>query len=238
MEQNQLKFIYLSESELPPREMLEKLMVLGKECKNCFFEYFWSQNGAEMSANDDVSFQLIMKKVWKPTILNCENILCTFQNKSISIKEMRKYESLQNIGFHLNALCSGMHKCYSNSESFPSPGVWIQQLVNHINLFSRIFGNGNINISEYCLSLKESLGLEGDFTKLMELNQVSMIKETFYWLMQHLTCYCQTISAGHTVKLWHQWQMTEQLSYYWLALIIFPKTFILHCHEDLWLQVH
>ena len=181
--ENQFEFVYLSKNELPPREMLENLVVLGKEYKSCFFEHFWNQNSADLSAkanDDDVSFQRIISGVWKPTISNCESLLREFHNRSMKIEEMKKYGSLKVIGNHLNALCSGIHKCHPHSTSFPAPGIWIQQVVNHIDMIMKVFGDVNVNIAEYCLSLKESLGLEGNFTKLMELNQVSVVNQACY----------------------------------------------------------
>ena len=172
---NQLTCTCFSFAELPPRKMLEGLMVLAKEFHNYIFEYFWKKNSESFSASkqnmEDVLFSEVHEKVWKPTISNCQVLLCKIHDKSVTFAELSVYGHLQDLDSHLQALCSGMCKCYPSSNSLPLPGEWIRQAVNHFMSFQRFSNSIKKNGIAYCLLLKESLKLKGEFSVVEDLNK-------------------------------------------------------------------
>jgi len=169
-----LECVYFSKNELPPQEMLEMFIIIGQ---NEFFDHLWKQAKENLDASGDISFTDIFENVWKPTILNCQSLLSKIHKKSITVEEIRVYESIQDIGKQILALYSGMQKCFPDSISFTKsnpPNKWIKEVNDHITLFHKAYSEVHKNGLEYCLSLKNSQSLTGDFSMIQELNdQVS-----------------------------------------------------------------
>ena len=172
---NQVTFTGFSFPEPPPSEMIEGLTVLAKEYHNNIFEYAWKKNSESFCMNrqnmSDVSFSDVTEKVWKPTIFDCQMLLSKVYDKSITLAEVMVYGHLEDLDHHLQTLCLGMCKCFPNSKSFPTPGEWIKHVINHMITLQRFSVGTKKNGIAYCLTLKESLKLKGNFSVLEDLHQ-------------------------------------------------------------------
>jgi len=157
--------------------MLEMFIIIGKEFRNDFFDHLWKQSAETLDTSSGVSFQDIYENVWKPTILNCQSLLSKFHDKSVTIEEIQAYENIQDIGKQLRVLHSGIQVCFPNytlSTRSNPPNKWIKGVEDHITLLNNTYNPVHKNGLEYCLSLKSSLSLTGDFSMVQKLeDQVS-----------------------------------------------------------------
>jgi len=157
--------------------MLDMFITVGKKFRNDFFDHLWKQSAETLNISGDVSFQDIYENVWKPTILNCQSLLSKFHDKSVTIEEIQAFKNFQEIGKQLLALYSGIQVCFPNYSLFTRsnpPNKWIKKVEDHITLLHNTYSMVHKNGLEYCLSLKNSLSLTGDFSMVQKLcDQVS-----------------------------------------------------------------
>ena len=151
------------DNEIPP-EMLDNFIVFGgKEYRTKLFDLHWEQQKMRISKNGDITYNHIYENIWKPTISSCLLFLNGIYTKSLLLSDIKKL-SVQNLGKQLQLLCSAMHKCYPNRLAFCKPFNWITGVVKHIEICQKFINNPkHIDAIEFCLKLKESLHLKGDF---------------------------------------------------------------------------
>ena len=157
--------------------MVDNFIVCGKYNNNCavneVFQYCWDHQ-IELSAigaAKDVSFDLIFSKVWKPTISQCQSLLCSLKSKTVTLEEVEKLYQLDKFSSQLSALCTAVHHCYPESvRSFPPPQEWVPHTEAHIALYFEIVNNPRCtDAANVILKLQKSLKLEGDFKIIEDL---------------------------------------------------------------------
>ena len=163
-----------STSELE-NEMINNFSICGK-CNDDFntvFEYCWNQQ-KELSAitkDKDVSYDSVFKKVWKPTIEQCQALLAKLKNKTVTLEEVEILYQMDNLSLHLSVLCKAMHQCYPKlSESISLSDEWVPQTVAHIALYHNIANNPKCaEAANVILKVRTSLKLKGDFKMIEDL---------------------------------------------------------------------
>ena len=156
--------------------MIDNCIVCGKHANgttNEVFKYCWDQQ-IELSAIrtvKDISFDSVFIKVWKPTISQCQLLLCSLKCKTVTLEEVEKLYQIDNFSSHLSALCNAMHHCYPESkESLTSPDEWVSQTVSHIALYLKIANNQKCtDAAKLILKVQAKLKLKGDFKIIKDL---------------------------------------------------------------------
>ena len=149
--------------------MLDNFIVFGKEYHSKLFDFHWEQQKTRLSRNDDITYSHIYENVWKPTVSSCLLFLNGLYTKSLLLSDIKEL-SIQNLSRQLEILCSAMHKCYPTKLSFCEPFNWITGVVKHIKVCQKFIGNpDHLNAIKFCLKLKESLQLKGDFSDIANL---------------------------------------------------------------------
>ena len=159
------------------KEIVGNLIVCGKYNNNGavneVFQYCWDQqiNLSAIGAVQDVTFDLIFSKVWKPTISQCQSLLCGLMSKTVTLEEVEKLYQISNFSMQLSALCTAVHHCYPEStQSFPPPQEWVPHTEAHIALYFEIVNNPKCtDAANVILKLQKSLKLEGDFKIIEDL---------------------------------------------------------------------
>ena len=157
------------------KEMIDNFIVCGKYNNNGavneVFQYCWDHQIelSDIMKIQDISYDVIFNKAWKPTILQCQSLLCSLKNKTVTLEEVEKLYPLDKFSLQLSALCTAMHHCYPEStQLFPPPQEWVPYTIAHIALYFEIVNNPKcIDAANVVLKLQKSLKLEGDF-KIVE----------------------------------------------------------------------
>ena len=155
-------------------EMVQNFIICGKYngILNEIFECCWDhQIKLNISATTDVSYNSIYELVWKPTISQCQSLLCKLQDKTISLNEVESLYQIENFSLQLSALCDAMHKCYpSFKESLPPPHEWVPHTLSHIVIYHEIANNPQCTkAARIILQVRASLKLKGDFKTIEDL---------------------------------------------------------------------
>ena len=149
-----------------PLEMLENFIVFGKEDHSKWFDLQWKQQVDCLALGDNITFDYIYRNVWKPAISNCLSFLNRMYTKSLPLCDIKTLPT-QNLYSQLEPLCSAMEKCYKTEISFHKPYQWIREAIRHINVYQKFVDNSeHISALNFCLKLKESLQLKGDFSDI------------------------------------------------------------------------
>ena len=195
------KCICFSTSEME-NEMIQNFITCGKYngAHNEIFKYCWNQQMLSSKIRDqDVSFDSVFIKVWKPTIAECQSLLCKLKNKTITLNECEVLYTKGSFLPQLSALCNAMHQCYPDCKDlFPPPDKWVSQTVQHIALYhDEIVSNSSkcTVAAGVILKVKESLKLDGDF----------QIIEHF---AKHVSTYTYTCTQPHMYAYSHACKQT------------------------------
>ena len=157
--------------------MVDNFIVCGKYNNNGavneVFQYCWDHQ-VELSAIrniQDISFDVIFCKAWKPAISQCQSLLCSFKGKTVTLEEVEKLYPLDKFSLQLSALCTAMHHCYPESaQLFPPPQEWVPHTVAHIGLYFEIVNNPKCtDAANVILKVQASLKLGGDFKIIEDL---------------------------------------------------------------------
>ena len=164
-----LMCIYFTTSNIP-HELLKYLHVMGNIYHNDLFESCWRKK-CKMCHHLS-TFNRVYDKVCMPVLDECEKILLSLQQRTMTLENVDKYfQKFQreiDIENNLNKLCQGIQQC------FPSTGVlpakkWVRGVVACIQEYKSI--NGYISVAMTISKLKESMKLYGDFTAIDKLAQ-------------------------------------------------------------------
>ena len=157
-------------------EMVNNFIVYGKHTNgttNEVFKYCWDQQIklSGISTVKDVSFDSVFIKVWKPTISQCQSLLCNLKDKTATLEEVEKLYQIDNFSSHLSELCNAIHRCYPKSKDSPTPPhEWVPLTVAHIALYLEIANNQKCtDAAELILKVQTKLKLEGDFKIIEDL---------------------------------------------------------------------
>ena len=167
------KCICFSTSELKD-EMIHNFSTCGKYDTNCnkVFEYCWDQQVqlSGIATVKDVSYDSVYKQVWKPTIVQCQTLLCKLKNKTVTLEEAESLYQIENFTLQLLALCIAIDKCYPISNDSLLPNSWVSQTVAHIALYHEVANNPKCTqAAEVIIKIRTSLKLKGDFTIIEDL---------------------------------------------------------------------
>lgn len=168
-------------------EMIDNFIVCGKHTNgtiNEIFKYCWDQQ-IELSvirSVQDISFDSVFIKVWKPTISQCQLLLCSLQCKTVTLEEVEILYQIDNFSSHLSALCNAMHHCYPKSkESLTPPDQWVSQTVSHITLYLEIANNQKCtDAAKLILKVQTKLELKGDFKIIEDLSKHVRYIHTYF----------------------------------------------------------
>ena len=159
------------------KEMVDNFIVCGKYNNNGavneVFQYCWDHQIklSAIGAVQDITFDVVFSKIWKPAIMLCQSLLCDLKNKTITLEKVEKLYQLDKFSLQISALCTAMHHCYPKSaQSFPPPQEWVPHTVAHIELYLEIVNNPKcIDAAIVILKAQASLKLEGDFKIIEDL---------------------------------------------------------------------
>ena len=160
----QLQCVYFTVKDIP-HELLKYLYIMGNKYRNDLFDICWRKQLQCSSTN--LTFQEVYTNVCQPVLNDCEEILLSLQEKTITLENVDKYfqkfEHISDMEDNLSKLCEGIQ------EYFPGTRVlrakrWVRDVVNHIQEYKRIYHYWNVAM--IILNLKESLKLHGDFTAI------------------------------------------------------------------------
>ena len=174
--------------------MLNNFIVFGKECRTKLFDFHWEQHKTRLSKNDDITYSHIYENIWKPTISSCLLFLNEIYTKSLLLSDIKKL-NIQNLNRQLQLLCSAMYNCYPTKLSFSKPFYWITGVVKHIEICQKFISNPeHIQAIKFCLNLKESLQLKGDFSDITNLwkcvsRLYTYIKYIMYYIYMYICMY-------------------------------------------------
>ena len=164
------KYICFSTSKLE-NEMIHNIFLCGKynDGLNKVFEYCWNQQKSTIATIEDVSYDSVYKQVWKPTIEQCQTLLCRLKDKTITLEEAESLYQIENFSAQLSALCNALCHCYPKAnESLLLPNNWVSHTIAHIALYHEIVDNPKCTqAAEVIIEVRTSLKLEGDF-KIIE----------------------------------------------------------------------
>ena len=179
-----------------PIEMLENFVVFGKEHHSKWFDSQWEQQ--VNSSAPEISFDCIYENVWKPVISNCLSFLNRMYKKSLPLSDIKTLAT-QNLYSQLKPLCCAMQKCYKAEIFFSGPYEWIRQVIKHIEVYQKIVNNSRhiINALNFCLKLRESLQLKGDFSDITVVWKCVSTHNCIYVCTCFYDLYIQNISL-HT----------------------------------------
>ena len=159
------------------KEMVDNFIVCGKyddnSAVNEVFQYCWDHQ-IELNAIrkiQNISFDVIFDKAWKPTISQCQSLLCSLKSKTVTLEEVEKLYQLDKFSLQLSALCNAMHYCYPKStQLFPPPQEWVSHTAAHIALYFEIVNNPKCTVAaNIILKVQTSLKLGGDFKIIEDL---------------------------------------------------------------------
>ena len=146
--------------------MLDNFTVFGKDYHTKWFDFQWKKHKAKLSNDGNITYTYIYENVWKPTISSCVSLLNGIFTKSLPLSDIKELY-IQNLATQLERLCSAMHNCYPRRLSFSKPFSWIKGVAKHIEICQKFINNPeHIDAIKFCLKLKESLQLKGDFSDI------------------------------------------------------------------------
>ena len=146
--------------------MLDNFLVFGKNYRTKWFNFQWEKQKSKLSKDNNITYTYIYENVWKPTISSCVSLLNGLFAKSLSLNDIKEL-SIQNLTTQLEHLCSAVHNCYPRKLSFSEPFNWIKGVAKHIVICQKFINNPeHVDAIIFCLKLKESLQLKGDFSDI------------------------------------------------------------------------
>ena len=164
----QLQCIYFTTENIP-HKLLEYLHVMGNVYHNDLFESCWRKQLCKM-CDHLTTFNRVYRKVCIPVLVECKEILLSLQQKTMTLEDVDKYFQKFHqeiiVENNLSMLCQGIQQCFPDIEILPAK-KWIRGMVEHIQEYKEI--NSYINVAMIVLKLKESMGLNGDFTVIYML---------------------------------------------------------------------
>ena len=155
--------------KIPP-EMLENFIVFVEEHHSKWFDLQWQKQMSCLALTDgSITFNYIYESVWKPVISKCLLFLNGLYNKSLPLCDIKMLDTQNLVVKQLEQLCSAMQNCYKAKVSFCSSNKWITEVIKHINVYKRFISKSeHINALKFCLKLKESLQMKGDFKDITD----------------------------------------------------------------------
>ena len=164
-----LRCIYFTTKDIP-HELVKYLHVMGNIYHNDLFETCWRKQ-CKM-CNHLSTFNRVYKKVCMPVLEECEEILLSLQQRTMTLENVDKYfqkfQQEADIENNLNKLCQGIQQCFPSTRVLPAK-QWLHGVVPRIQEYKRI--NGYISIAMTISKLKKSMKLYGDFTAIDMLAQ-------------------------------------------------------------------
>ena len=161
--------------------MLNNFIIFGKKYHSKWFDSRWEEQVNCFAPTDaDKTFDCIYENVWRPTISNCLSFLNRMCTKSLPLSDIKTLAT-QYLYIQLEPLCLAMQKCYKTEVSFHQPNQWIREVIKHIEIYQNFVNNPeHISALKFCLKLKESLQLKGDFSDILVIwKYVSICTYTF-----------------------------------------------------------
>jgi len=175
---NNLQCAHLLSAMDVPADLIKFLFIVGRKNQNDLFETCWGQHcnlfntlwRQQHDVNDLPSFTAVYEAVCKPVIKECEKILVSLEQRSITLEEVEKrfwkFE-MPELKQHLLKLCQGIRECFPTNESISAGKNWIPLVVDDIQVYKRI--SGYMNTANIILKLKNSMKLDGDFSAVNTL---------------------------------------------------------------------
>ena len=162
-----LRCIYFTTRDIP-WELLKCLHVMGNVYHNDLFESCWRKQ-CKM-CNHLSTFNRVYERVCTPVLDECEEILLSLQQKTMTLENVDKYflkfQQETDVENNLNKLCRGIRQCFPDIEVLPAK-QWVSGVVAHIHEYKRI--NNYLNVAVIVLKLRESMKLCGNFTAIAAL---------------------------------------------------------------------
>ena len=147
-----------------PTELLQHLYIVGKKYPNDIFETCWRQR-CKLYANLD-TFETVHKMVCTPVLIECEEILVSLKQETMTLEDVEKYfwsfHEANELKSNLEKLCQGLKECFPNHKQLLAPRSWVPSVVANIQEYKKL--NGYIAAAKIVLQLKDSMKLNGDFT--------------------------------------------------------------------------
>ena len=151
-------------TENVPTELLQHLYIIGKKHPNDIFETCWRQQ-CKSCANLD-TFEGVHQMVCTPVLNECEEILVSLEQGTMTLENVEKYFSsfheTSELKSNLEKLCQGIRECFPNHKQLRAPRSWVASVVTSIQEYKKL--NGYIAAARIVLQLKDSMKLNGDFT--------------------------------------------------------------------------
>lgn len=161
-ENNSFKCVHLSIDKLP-FDMIEYFIVFDK---SKLFVYIWDEYCGKLDKTN-VTFNDIYHKAWKPTIASCKDLLDKLCNESFTYSDIKCFNGMKAIQFHVTTLLKAMQKYDGSSIPSLPENQWISRAVENIPKHLD-FVNSSVQVDavKLCLHMKKLLSLQGDFSDM------------------------------------------------------------------------
>ena len=146
-------------------EMLQPFTIIMEEYKTVISQYIWNCHVQKHS--EVLSLPEVATKIWAPVFTEIQQLIKTFYNWSITVKEIGIYLkniSSQKLEQAIQTLIEGCNLCLDKT----IPTAWISNFVVSVNYYRDVCKAQNA--ARLVLAAKDALMLEGDFEDLRKFN--------------------------------------------------------------------